>query len=665
MPDGRTARFALGVLVALTIGAGPAAATGARQSPALELAAQTPGVDAGGTFVLGLLPEGAPPGATLRVVVHDRVRSRSELGTSSDGDGLRRAVHIAEEPLADLPAGADGVRQVTVSLDPSTPAGQAITEPGVYPVSVDLLDGGGRSEAGLVTHLVLRPPASESTPPLTVAVVASIGSRPRPDGEVPLDDADLAGALGLVDALAAAPDVTATLAITPDTLAGLAVAATPQTTALVDGLRATAATRPTVALPYVETSPDALADADLGDELDEQLDRGGATLADVLGIAPTQATWFAGPDLGGDGLDLLGALGVRRVVVAPAQVERVTDGVLSPARPFVLAPPRGERSRGDDEDEDDDVQALLSDARLTAALATDEEPALVASHVLAELAVLWFEQPGTERAVVVPVGTEVPADAVRAILDGLRAAALFHPVALDDAFTEAAPLRDRAGDPLRRALDPDDIVPITDSVADDVRDLRELRPSVASMVGPSSASLATLDAHLLRAETAGLSAGGRRAEVGAARGAVEDLVDAVNTNETVTITLTAREGTVPLTIRNGTGGTVEVRVRLRSPKLELPEGDTFSLTLSGPTSRLDIPVRTRASGSFPFDVEVTSPDGRIALASTRYSVRSTAVSGVGLVLSIGAGLFLVVWWARHWREHRRATKLVPPGSEGG
>jgi hypothetical protein len=75
------------------------------------------------------------------------------------------------------------------------------------------------------------------------------------------------------------------------------------------------------------------------------------------------------------------------------------------------------------------------------------------------------------------------------------------------------------------------------------------------------------------------------------------------------------------------------------------------------TTRLDIEVRSRTSGAFPFEVEVTSPDGELALATTRYSVRSTAVSGVGLALSIGAGVFLVVWWARHWRASRNA-KLV-------
>jgi hypothetical protein len=90
----------------------------------------------------------------------------------------------------------------------------------------------------------------------------------------------------------------------------------------------------------------------------------------------------------------------------------------------------------------------------------------------------------------------------------------------------------------------------------------------------------------------------------------------------------------------------------------LPGGSTMPVTIDGPSVRLDIAVRTRASGAFPIQVEVTSPDGQLSLASTRYSVRSTAVSGLGLILSLGAGLFLVVWWARHWRGSRRSAKLV-------
>ena len=66
----------------------------------------------------------------------------------------------------------------------------------------------------------------------------------------------------------------------------------------------------------------------------------------------------------------------------------------------------------------------------------------------------------------------------------------------------------------------------------------------------------------------------------------------------------------------------------------------------------------RSSGAFPLQIDVMTPDGQRRLATSRYTVRSTAVSGAGLVLSVGAGAFLVLWWARHWHRTRRSARLV-------
>jgi hypothetical protein len=73
-------------------------------------------------------------------------------------------------------------------------------------------------------------------------------------------------------------------------------------------------------------------------------------------------------------------------------------------------------------------------------------------------------------------------------------------------------------------------------------------------------------------------------------------------------------------------------------------------------------VRVRTSGAFTMVVEVTSPDQSIVLDTSTFDIRSTAISGVGLVLSAGAGLFLAVWWAKHWRSARRSRHLMPASS---
>jgi hypothetical protein len=72
-----------------------------------------------------------------------------------------------------------------------------------------------------------------------------------------------------------------------------------------------------------------------------------------------------------------------------------------------------------------------------------------------------------------------------------------------------------------------------------------------------------------------------------------------------------------------------------------------------------VPVRARASAAFSLRARLLSPTGA-ELSRSRYTVISTAFSGVGIALSIAAGLFLLLWWASHWRTVRRGRRLVDP-----
>jgi hypothetical protein len=57
-------------------------------------------------------------------------------------------------------------------------------------------------------------------------------------------------------------------------------------------------------------------------------------------------------------------------------------------------------------------------------------------------------------------------------------------------------------------------------------------------------------------------------------------------------------------------------------------------------------------------VSLVSPDGRLVVAQSRFTVRSTAFSGVGLVLTVGALVVLLGWWGRHHVRGRRNRRLV-------
>ena len=134
---GARAVAAVGVLVGLAVAPSADAATlGTRARsgppPALELVAQTAVVPPGGTFSMLLGTPGIPADASVTVEVHQRVRSRSELALSMEGDELRNLAFGTAKSLSDLPVQPDGTRRLDLSLDPAD--GVTLSAEGVYPV---------------------------------------------------------------------------------------------------------------------------------------------------------------------------------------------------------------------------------------------------------------------------------------------------------------------------------------------------------------------------------------------------------------------------------------------------------------------------------------------------------------------------------------------------
>ena len=655
---GRAARAAVAVLtVALVLGLPQAEG----QEPAEDerppvLTAQTGPVGTGDTFELGLDAGSLPPDGTVELVLHGRVRSRSELTVSMQGDGLRSTVYQVTLPVSELPTAPDGSRRVAISLDPNLPGGLSLGASGVYPLEVRARDAAGTLLGTLITHLVRAPDDGDESPPLAVAVIARALHEPAlaPDGERVLDADELAGMAPLLAALAnsGAP---VNLTLSADPLVALAAAAEggdQEATAALDDLRAIAERGAVLGGTYAPTTPDALVAARLEGELDEHLDAFAASVTEVLGVDPDTGTWLAPSDLGEPGAAALAERGVERLVVDTDQVEPLRAGLLSLslAQPYLVQL-----------DDDRELSAMSVDRQILDGLGSDASPALEASHLVAELAMLWFEQPGIPRAAVLPIDADVRPEVVTALLAALDGDAMLEAVTVEGAFAAAGPLLQPGGGQVDRALVPSDPEPIASEVRSGLPAARALLVGLASLLGGADEEatwVPTAAAHLLLATSTALPERAQVEHLEAVGAAVEQLATAVSVPRRETVTLTARDGTVPLVVRNDGDVPLEVSVRLESSKLEFPQGDVLPLTLAPGSSRLDLAVRTRASGSIPLTVTITSPDGSLTLAEVDYSIRSTAVAGAGIFLSAGAALFLMVWWARHWHRTRRSAKLI-------
>jgi hypothetical protein len=106
-----------------------------------------------------------------------------------------------------------------------------------------------------------------------------------------------------------------------------------------------------------------------------------------------------------------------------------------------------------------------------------------------------------------------------------------------------------------------------------------------------------------------------------------------------------------------------------SDKLQFPDGEQQQLVLEPGLTELIIPVKTAASGDARITITLTSPDGHLDLTTGTVDIRSTAVSGLGLVITIIAFVILGMWWARTIlrvrRQHRAASVAESEDDSGG
>ena len=139
--------------------------------------------------------------------------------------------------------------------------------------------------------------------------------------------------------------------------------------------------------------------------------------------------------------------------------------------------------------------------------------------------------------------------------------------------------------------------------------------------------------------------------------------------ESSRVTLATRSATLPVEIRNDQGLAINVVVRVSSDKLRFPDGEELRLALEPGINEIEIPVETVGSGDARIQISVTSPDGRLDLAAGAVDVRSTAVSGLGLIVSLVSLAILLTWWARtiaRVRRQRRAASVSDhPSADDG
>jgi len=618
----------------------------------LGLISQTPVVEPDADLVIRLRVTGAPSGATIRVDVHGGVPTRTDFQVSLQGKNLKSPVG---SPTI-VPATPDASGTVVVSVatrdtQSSTPADPQrptvrIGE-GVFPVTIALLDGRTMIQQ-LLTYMV-RLPANRQFGPLGVSVVLPFGGPPslQPDGNVVLDDDTKGAVVTSSSVLSAHRDVPVTIAATPETVDAL-------DTTSIESVKPAMSGRELSSVPYVRLHPNEWVANDLEAELGAQFDRGTSALTAALG-PPVPSVFVADNQLTSEGARYMQGRGVKAMVVPDDALSgldvRVFNRTLT--QPFALRDSNG-------------IEAMAADGALAAHMGSTGDPVIDANHLVADLSVLYFDDPPDQRATSFVLPDDRPIDSrfLDALLGALSPSVnrILQPMPLTTLFT-TVPIVGTRGEvkgsdaPLTRSLEPKPSNDLS-NFARQLRTTDEALASYRTTVAPQNPRPGEFERRALVAGANGLSDEQRSSYLDGARDAVHGELDKIDAPPRQTINFTARDGVVSLTFRLGTGYPVTTDLFLQGDKLEFPghEDGHIPLTLTEEVTRVPVDVRARASGDSALDVTLQTPDGGLVIDRTRVTVRSTAFSGVGVVLSVGAGTFLALWWGRHIITARRGRR---------
>jgi hypothetical protein len=410
-----------------------------------------------------------------------------------------------------------------------------------------------------------------------------------------------------------------------------------------------------VAGTYAPVSLPALLGAGLATEATAQLTRGNDVLASTLNIRTDGRTWVEDGPIDETTTSFLRGAQVDRLVVA--------DASLSPnPLPVTLAQPFDLSVRPATH-----IRTVAADPGLAAHF-LDADPVLAAHQLLADLTVLYLDRPGLTRGVVVDTPRLWAPDArfLQSFIDGLTTSPLLAAVNLDTLFSNVAPASNR-GEPLVRTLVTDNQIGLDLAALpiDPLRATRHRLDAFGSALSADNTLYEGLDHALLNAQSSDLTdLRQHQVQLDRVNRAITAQLSLIQLPSARTITLTAHTGRLPVTILSGADYPLRVVLRVESDKLSFPGRPgttgvvTQTLDLHRGNNLVDFTVRARTAGSFPLHLTLLSPDQGLTLAARTFTIQSTALAGVGLFLSVGAALFLALWWGRHALRGRRARRLV-------
>ncbi|NNN22717.1 MAG: hypothetical protein HKL80_12040 [Acidimicrobiales bacterium] len=536
---------------------------------------------------------------------------------------------------------------------------QYSTCPGIYPLKVSLLDPVTRVQIySMVTHIVLAPPDSPPTR-LGISLVMPLlnqGSSPSSS----LNEADINSAIGELDEVAADFSTPITFTIDPSTLVELSNDKSKSAITLLNDLKfiGSNSLHPFVEEPFSNINISSLANSALEQDVENQYLSGSVTLKSILGLKSLIPAYVGTDDLSLKGVSKLVSFGISTLLL-PSSSLRPSNLRSTATQPFGLSNLANSSS----------PICLPLDQGLSQDL-MNSDPVLGAETFIGEASQVFFDAPNSSYvrslSVLIPPSISSKATVIKNLLSGIANNPLLEGVTLASSATSPQGV---LYNPSTRELVPSSSPPLISSESFTNFDTARSQLNAASSaygaifengqyLGPNAVELNSALGDLYQAEALITEPGPSFSNyLSSATSPFKQIQSEISLSPNPNITLTSPTGKIPITvIASPNSPILNLELVVSSNGLTFHSPTTVTLTLDKAQNTVFFTVTARARGSVPLTVSVKSPDGSVILMRDQLTVHSTAISSVGVLLSLGAALLVLWWWFRtaraKWISHR-------------
>ncbi len=603
------------------------------------------------------------PAAALAVSVSTPIQSVQALERALEDPESVQFREVTTIGLSESPPGRATSIGLAFAVNPSSPQERAVNFPAraVYVVRLSLRSGdeSGRTEAE--TRTLVEFSFSRNQRPLRVALALPVASRPLTGPLAATDTAgmgdrqDVASEVArlayLARTFARAESLPVVLAVQPSTLSDLveiARSGDPDADEALSSLSAIAARQAgahVVRLPYSLLPSAYYSSPGLEREMRSQWSEGPELVSSVLATATS--TELALPPIDGfdaQSLERAAELGFESAVIRKTDL---SDGEAVPTLQPALGQITGAEAMP--------VYAAYEEVSPALSSLDFESPSRSPAAVMARLALAARESGGSRGVFLLPPYRWNPdRNGLAALLSMLEEAQWLEPVSASSLFEEVPPAltsrRTRAVLRLR-SVQGSVFAPVQVAFSNAAASVEGL----ASMLGSESDASRTIRRALAAAPSAALppgnSLGGTdmtgplAASYDTVNALVRELASQVFLPQAAGITLTAQKSLIPVRIENALPQQIQLSVLLQSDKLVFPEGERIApVTVPPGGFTLNVPVEAEATGAFSLHISLSSPDGKLVLASQRVQVRYMRVGPLAILLGAAALGTLLYWW---------------------